>query len=428
MPEKEPADELQRIPVLIAVSDPGTTAWLRAALAEHALVDVIGEARDGLEAAQMAREWRPMVCVVHAELPGMDGYQTCELISLAAPEVATVIVDGEPSAFLMETAMRVGARGCVSPQADSRALLEILADIAAIDERRHSVEFARVTDPTQAPVVIGVSAAKGGVGKTSIAVNLASVLAQRMPNETVLVDCYAQYADDAVALGLPHRHSIVDLSAHGPIEDGDLEQYLVKHSSGLWLLPGATEPVAKEQMITPEFAARLLTVLRRRFRVTVFDLPPVVTPASAHIMTRCGHFLVICNLMELTTLRDTSVLLQAVSGKWTSKDRIRVVANRVTPRNRYAAEELEQVLGHSVAYRIPDGGELPVAALNAGVPFVISNPEAPVSASVKALADLLIPPKGGGASAPRAHKPAESVLGKLRRRGRPGGSSPKKTS
>ncbi|MCE5219430.1 hypothetical protein LLH03_20615, partial [bacterium] len=102
-----------------------------------------------------------------------------------------------------------------------------------------------------------------------------------------------------------------------------------------------------------------------------------------------------------------------------------VIANRVTPKNRYAVEELEQVLGHSVAYRIPDGGDLPVAALNAGVPFVISNPEAPVSASVKALADLLMPPKSGP-SAPRAHKPAESVLEKLRRRGKVGGGSPKR--
>ncbi len=380
-----------RIPVLLAVDDGETGAWLRDALAEHALVDIIGEAQDGLEAAQMAREAQPMACVIQVELPVMDGYQTCELLSLAAPEVATVLVHTEPWADALQSAMRVGARGYVAAGADGHALLEILTDIAAIAERRKSREFAQVTDPAKMPAVVAVSAAKGGVGKTTVAVNLAVTMAERFPNETVLVDCYSQYGDAGVMLGLPSRRGIVDLASEAELDESRIQAHLVAHKCGLKLLPGAIEPGTGIDVLPADFTAKLLTALRRQFRVVILDLPPVVNAATAHLMSRSRYFLVVCNFLELTALRDTSVLVNTVAGKHIGADRIRVIGNRVRPKNRYLAKDLEQATGYPVAHQIPDAGELALTSVNSGIPFVLSHPQAPISASIGALADLVDP-------------------------------------
>jgi pilus assembly protein CpaE len=389
-PGPEPATH--RIRTVLVSDEPSTTEWLRGALAEHPLVDIVAEAQDGLEAAQMCRELRPLICVIEAELPVMNGYQTCELISLAAPEVATVLVVEHSSAAATQTAMRVGARGCVAVGVDGHALLEIVSDIAGIADRRNSREFAQVTDPAMMPAVVAVSAAKGGVGKTTVAANLAVTMAKRFPDETVLVDLYSQYGDAGLMLGLAGRRTINDLAAHGyDVDEGMVEAHLVRHESGLLFLPGAVEPGSTNPSLPVEFTGRLITALRRRFRVIVLDLPPVLSPAAVHVISRCHHFLVICNFMELTTLRDTTLLLGSIVGRYIDADRVKLIGNRMMSRNRYMASDLEKTTGHPVAHEIPDGGDIPVVALNSGVPFVVSNPRAPISVSLQALADLVDP-------------------------------------
>jgi pilus assembly protein CpaE len=397
-----------RIPILLAVDDGETGTWLRHTLAEHALVDIIGEAQDGLEAAQMAREAQPMACVIQVELPVMDGYQTCELLSLAAPEVATVLVHTEPWTDAMQSAMRVGARGYVAAGSDGHTLLEILTDIAAIAERRKSREFAQVTDPAKMPAVVAVSAAKGGVGKTTVAVNLAVTMAQRFPNETVLVDCYSQYGDAAVMLGLSSRRGIIDLASESDLDEPRIQAHLVAHKCGLKLLPGAIEPGTGVDVLPADFTARLLTALRRQFRVIILDLPPVLNAATGHLMSRSRHFLVVCNFLELTALRDTSVLIHSVAGKHIGGDRIRIIGNRVRPKNRYMAKDLEQATGYPVAHQIPDAGDLALASVNTGIPFVLSHPQAPVSASIRALADMVDPRPE--VRQPQEHAPARAGL------------------
>ncbi len=408
-----PAKESSRISVLLAADSASTTSWLRSVLSEHEEVEVIGEAQDGLEAAQMCREWEPLVCVIDVDLPGMDGFQTCELIGLAAPVVACVLVmDGAAASY--ETVMRVGARGFVAPGTDGQELLDIISDIAAIAQRRHSREYAQVTDPDLMPITITVGAAKGGVGKTTVAVNLAVTLAEKYPDEVILVDCYAHYGDDALALGLPHRRTILDLAQDGVIDEEGLESYFVRHRSSLRLLPGATEPTSTAAQLTPEFMARLLSTLRRRFRITVVDIPPVLDEVTAHVISRSHQFAVICNLSELTTLRDTILLLHAVSGRWTSPERIRVVANRTAAKTKYALEDSQEALGHAIAHQIPEATELAVNALNSGVPFVLSDPDAPVSQSIAALAEMVTSrnglPKQAELPTPA---PTESIWNKL---------------
>lgn len=381
-----------RVRVIVTETNRDTGQWLRDALAQHPLVDIVGYARDGLEAAQMAAQFRPMICVVQSELPGMTGYQTCELISLTAPQVATIVIQDDSLPLDLRSAMRVGARACLRSGTDEAELLETIYVIAAMEEGRNSREFALATDPAKMPTAMAVSAAKGGVGKTTVAVNVGVTLAQRCPDETVLVDFYGQYGDAALVLNLSPRRNIVDLATEADNLDEELiETHLARHETGLRVLAGCAEPDLSHEGITPDFAANLLSLLRKRYRFIIFDLPPQLTPATLHIISRCQHFLVIVNFFELTTLRDTIALLKNVAGTYIDKQRIKVIGNRVLPKNEYMMDELEEAASQPIAHQIPDGGDIVLAAVNTGEPFVISAPRTPVSASIRALAEMLAP-------------------------------------
>lgn len=410
--DAQPAEGMlpqDRVRVVVTETDTATGEWLRETLSAHPLVEIVGYARDGLEAAQMATQLEPTICVVQSELPAMNGYQTCELISLTAPHVSTVVLEENSAPIDPQKAMRVGARACVKAGTDGLALLETISDIAVLQERRHSREFALVTDPTKMPVAIAVSAAKGGVGKTTIATNLAVALAERHPNETVLVDFYSQYGDAALLLNLAPRRNIVDLAAQADDLDEELiETHLMSAESGLRLLAGCADPDTGYEVLTVEFIAMLLSLLRKRYRFIIFDLPPLLNPSNLYIISRCQHYLAVVNFFELTTLRDTLTMLRNIVGRYIDKERIKLIGNRVCPKNEYMVEDFEEAAGQSIYHQIPDAHETVLASVNSGEPFVISAPRTPISASLRALADRITParvrqaetgrPRGKGAA------------------------------
>src|ERR1035437_4788540 len=169
------------IRVVISEVNPGAAEGLRAKLVEQGEIEILGFARDGLEVAQMARQLQPDVLMIHSELPGLTGYEACQYAGCAAPNVPAILLTEEGSSTALQRALRAGARATVSPEAPAETLQNLVAEIAALRGCTSTPEYQLVTDPTRVPISIAVTSAKGGVGKTTIAANLALCLAHKYP-------------------------------------------------------------------------------------------------------------------------------------------------------------------------------------------------------------------------------------------------------
>ncbi len=381
------------IQVLITEPEPGTTEGIRHVLLDADELDIVGFAQDGLEAAQMAIQTQPDVLIAHADLPAVNGYDVCKLVSLAAPKVACLLLVDDDMPDTTARAMQAGARAILSPDFTSQKLLDTITDCAQVKEIAASKEYQIVTDPEQMPITIGLISAKDGVGKTTLATNLGILFAQRFPDQVVLMDMYAQLGDVSVSLNLKPRGSLVDLATYADELDHDLvEGALATHKSTMRVLAGSTmpQPVPLDAISVP-YIASLLGTLRRNYRFVFCDLPPVLWSGSLYILSRCQHLIVVANLFELTTIRDTANLVRMiVDGGHVTRKAIKLVVNRASPKDRFSVGDLQETVGIPVSFQIPNDIEAAVTAANKGEAFVLTQPKAPLSRSLGELADLLL--------------------------------------
>ncbi len=382
------------IQILITEPEPGDAEGLRRVLTDSGQIEIVGFARDGLEAAQMAIQTQPDALITHAKLPALSGYDVCKLVSLAAPQVACLLlVDYTSAPSAIAQAMQAGARAVLSLDLSPQELVDTVVTCAQIKEITQSSEYGIVTDPQQMPITIGLMSAKDGVGKTTLATNLSTIFAQRFPDSVVLVDMYAQLGDVSVSLNLQPRSSLIDLAAHADELDTQLvESALVTHKSTLRVLPGSSTPqLVAWDCLSVSYIASLLGVLRRNYRFVFCDLPPMLWSSSLCVLARCQHILIVSNLFELTTIRDTANLVRMlIDAGYVSRQAIHLIVNRASPQDRFKIKDLEETVDMPVTFQIPNSVQTTVAAANKGEPFVLTQPNAPISRSLNELADLLL--------------------------------------
>jgi len=384
------------IKVILTEPTPGTIEELKSLLSVTEGIELIGLPQDGLEAAQMAIQMRPDVLLIHENLPAADGYEVCQLVKMAAPEVGCILLTEGQRSLIANEAMIAGANAILPPLSDTKAVIETIQACAGRREIRQTEAYEAVTDPTKMPITVGLISAKDGVGKTTLAVNLAVLLAKQFPGAVVLADMYAQLGDVSLMLnmGAPPG-SLVDLAPYADELDIQLiNSHLYTHSSSLRALSGSTspEPLPLNALSVP-YLASLLGILRRNYRFTLYDLPSTLWDGGLYILSRCQLVLVVTNLFELTTIRDTNSLLRIIiDGGYVSPSNIKLLVNRTSSKDRFSISDLEEATGMKVEFTLPNDTEIVITSANRGEPFILTNPRAPISQGIAELADAIVRP------------------------------------
>jgi len=379
--------------VLIGADNRAMQKGLTRLLAQLERMELVSVAEDGMEAVQMAVQLRPDVAILAVDLPVMNGLQACEFISLGAPSVKCIILGGAEDANGLREAMNHGARDRLPREIDVNTLIRTVERLADIEDLRNSPEFSSLMDPRTMPRIITVTGPKGGVGKTTIAVNLAVALRELSGAKVILIDLYTQFGDVPTMLNLAPTHTLTELAYAGPQLDGEmLENYVVRHESGVSVLTTSVEPVPPEAL-PDEYVDLTINILKRLYRYIVIDAPPLLSASTNAAMSRCSYLFVVANLQELTAVADAKKFARAVVGKYISRDRLRVILNRVARSNPLPVGDARKLLDYEVAAEVPNDDNVPLAA-NQGNPIVLDKPRSPASVSIRALANWVVQSAG----------------------------------
>lgn len=375
--------------VLIAEHNLESRNRMREAVGEGGRVEIIGMARDGQEAIQMALKLQPDVAIISDDLPGIPGIKTCEMLNAIAPDVMPVLVSSRQDAAQTANAMQLGIRAVVSKTSSAETLINLIEDLAEIRNRRLSKEIQEWKDAARFPKIVSVTGAKGGVGKSTIAVNLAVTLAKRLPRKIALFDLYTQFGDVSTMLNVVPKHTITDLFSASPELDAEMvKDYVTHHPSGVDVLVTAVEP-SPLNAVGVEFLDSLLYTLKNNYRYIVIDMPHMLQELTFSTLISSDEILLIANLLDVTTIADTKKLYDTLLKEHFIKENIKIVLNRESRINRLNLKDVERVFSGCRLYHLANDNGM-TTAVNQGTPIVLTAPDSSFAHDMLLLANAVM--------------------------------------
>jgi pilus assembly protein CpaE len=259
--------------------------------------------------------------------------------------------------------------------------------------------------------VVTLFAPKGGVGRTTLAVNLAVALAGEQRQVVTLVDGSFQFGDVGVLLNLnPKNKSIIDVVADPTSTDEDLvDTSLINHSTGIKVLLAPPSPEMAE-LIGVEQVRRMLQRLRDTNDFTVIDLWPHFNDVTLALLDMSDVILTVLTL-EITNIKNIRLFLE-VAEQLGYGDRLKLVLNRADSAFGIRVADVETSVGRKIDHQVVSDGRTVVYALNRGVPFVWSNSQAPVSEDVLKISRALVAEVAAQQAEVEQEKSKKSIFGR----------------
>jgi pilus assembly protein CpaE len=364
------------MPVIVE-TDPGTVETLTAALpaGSHAV-----DSAERLN-AWLAHRHDEYVVILG---PGLDlelAIATCEGLRLTRPSTSVVLVRKEIDTDVLYRAMQAGCRDVVRTE-DTPAIGAAAARAKQLWQALHGEAGS-----TQHGHVITVYAPKGGVGKTTTAVNLALTLADGGARKVCLVDLDLAFGDVAITMQLFPSHTIEEaIGGEDSIDYSMVESLLTRHEHSLMVLAAPNLPDARDR-VTATLVSRMMRTLRGEFDYVVVDTAPNFDEQTLQALDETDECVIIATL-DVPTLKNVKVALETLDLLNIAQGHRHLVLNRADDAVGLDSEKVQQILGMSITTAIPSSTEI-AAATNAGKPIVLSKPDHPASRAFRALAATL---------------------------------------
>jgi pilus assembly protein CpaE len=406
------------IRVLLADESARIIENLSKRLGQEEDLTVCAVAGDGDTALQEALRTQPEVAVVDAGLPGMDGIQTTEMLVQYLPNTGVILLSMEAENEAFRRAMLAGAREFLQKPFSGDELVAAIRRVHAYGLRKGTSASSPAggasagAAPAPGGKLFTVVGAKGGVGKSAIAANLAVSLCRTW--RVALLDCSLQFGDIGILLNISSERTIADLAANNAVADHDVvEEVMVDGPGGVRVLAAPVRPELADYVTTQHLRA-LIEQLRRTYDCIVVDTATHLSEISLDLVEMADKVLVITDLS--TTGVKNARLLQTVMGVLkVDPGRFVLVINHRDGAGELERGYVENLLKTAATAEIPYDPNVVATSIARGVPFVLSQPQSQAALRIAGLADLLAP-AAPGRGRPEADPVTPDPAGSKRRR------------
>jgi pilus assembly protein CpaE len=342
------------------------------------------------QVVQAARAHRPDVILLDGVLG--DPVDIVSELDEALANVPVLVLLDEADRNRVHACVVAGARGCLMRPLDAEALVATILQVHAKATRRRKAEAERPADGSKRGHLIAVRGAKGGVGATLIATNLAIAIHRRATASMALVDGHFFGGDVPVMLNVAPTRSIADLIPHlDRLDDDLLGSTMAEHASGVAVLAAPHEFEQAESMRSDDYQ-RVLDAVRSRYAYVVVDCSPFLDQNSISAMDMADTLLLVAT-PDVPALKNAARVLQLGVQLGYSQSKLRLVINRFNAPGALAPADFERHLEYFTSFRIPNDGNV-ARLLTYGQPLVTSRASSPAARALDRLARAIIANEG----------------------------------
>jgi len=386
----------ETIRVLIVDDIPETRDNLKKMLSFETDIEVVGAASSGVEAIRLAKQYQPHVVLMDINMPGVDGISASEGIMQEVPFASVVMMSVQSESDYLRRSMLAGARDFLTKPFTSDELISTIRRVYQMGARTLP-QIPTTTAGPQPPMeaaafrpvrqgqVIAVFGAKGGVGCSLVAINLAIALVNKQ-TRVAIVDSNLEFGDVGVMLNLQASRNIADLIPQiQDLEEDFIQQVMTPHDSGIRALLAPPRPETAE-LVAAEHLKLILEKLR-----TLYDYVVVDTDTSLHDrilnILDISDAIILVGTPDIPALKNARLFLEVTEALGYDPQKILFVVNKVDKRlGGISTGDIQDAIKHPVAAELPSEPVAALVSVNKGAPIVLTDPKNPLAQALLRLA------------------------------------------
>ncbi|NIM95920.1 MAG: response regulator [Anaerolineales bacterium] len=362
---------------------------------------------------------QPDIILIDHALDEEQALDTIDEISLQHPTTAIVVILLNNDPVQAQQIMLAGARAFLVQPFTQTNLISTLRRVCDLESRRRisPTASAFVEDERDEPLqILSVFSPRGGVGCSTIAINVALALHEEIECNVLLMDGKLLFGHLGLMMNIRSNNSIADLIPHAnALDTGLVKDVVTKHSSGIEVLLAPTD-VQAGQGIRPDDLFNVMRGIRRMYDFVIVDAGSFLNENTVTLMDLSDRILLVAT-PDLAALHDVSRFVQISRTLAYPSGKLLIILNRAGMLGGVKTKDISVALRHKPFAQIPDDEGKVIRSLNQGVPLIFKHPRHPVSRSIKNLANMLA---SIGMEEQAQRKPGtSSVVPKLRARAAP---------
>ncbi|HBC32341.1 MAG TPA: hypothetical protein DC024_14000 [Clostridiales bacterium] len=358
---------------------------LRSKIEDEEII-IIGDTAGGAQALDKIENTSPDIIIMTLGSGDTDVLNLAERIIFHRPKTFVILVADTLNVEIMQEAVKVGCHNLIEFPSTSKEFAEYIKSVY----NNESIRIKSLSNKDTlvwASRVITVFGAKGGLGKSTIAANLAVKLAEKR-KKVALVDLDLQFGDLNIFLDLEPKDTIVELVQDVITPNIDsVRSYMAVHSSGVHVLCAPKSPEYAE-LVSSEKVQSLLSLLRTYYDYVIVDTSPSFTDVTITAIESSSIIFFVTGL-DISILRNSKLSVSLLESLQQT-DKIRLIVNRAVDMNSITINDVQKIIGYPIWAKLPSDYKVAVNALNRGVPFVTGAPNSKLSASITGLTEILI--------------------------------------
>jgi pilus assembly protein CpaE len=358
----------------------------------------------------------PDIILVDHRIGGEPSLDTIDELVLQFPDTAVVAVLPDEDPVRAQQVMLAGARAfLIQPftQVNLLSTLRRVRDLEARRSRPADIKTETASDGAKEMRTLAVYSPRGGVGCSTLAINLALGLQEKTNKQVLLLEGKLYFGHLDLMLNVRTPNTIADLIPHASaLDDGLVKDVVTEHATGIHVLRGPGN-VQVAQGIRAEDLFNVVMGIQSRYDYTVIDAGSALTENTVTLLDIADRVLLVTT-PDLAALHDASQLIQISRTLAYPPEKMLVVLNRADMQGGVKNRDIEAALHHSLFAQIPDAGPDALRSLNRGMPLLLRYPRSQTSRAIQDLVVRLVgPPEGDRARENAKPRSRSGLLSKL---------------